>query len=205
MRLKPITQLPPHYQPDQVIRILDHAVMQELARYNLYLIPPFIFGGILAHHLAKQVTSVSNTDLSSLQHVLLALFAIIGVLIIHEAIHGVMMFWAGHKPRFGVFYTGKLPVALYATTNNGYFQRIPFLMMALAPLVIITITCVCLMWVLPPNTHIYLMIALIINGSGAAGDLYMSWLVWRYGKQDILVLDHAEGITIFTVRDKSAT
>jgi hypothetical protein len=205
MRQQPIIQLPPDYQPAKVIRVLDEAVMQVLGRYNLYLLIPFLLGGIGWHLWVKGISHQPSPDLTLFHHLILGIVALFGTLIIHEAIHGVMMFLLGYRPRFGVFYSGKIPVALYATSDNGYFRRTPFLIMALAPLVLITITCMGLMWVSPVNVHGYIIVALVINGTGAAGDLYMSQVVWGYDEAHTLVLDHAEGITVFTMPDKSAT
>lgn len=205
MQQKPIKALPSGYQPDKVIHILDDAVMRILERYNLYLIPPFLISGFLWRAWVQSMTDARSIDLSLFHNGVLWLLAVAGTLILHEAIHGLAMLWAGYQPRFGVFYQGKIPIALYATTDNGYFRRTPFLIMALAPLVVITGLCLGLMWITPYNVHFYLIIALVINGSGAAGDLYMSQLAWGYTEETTLILDHAEGVTIFTRLDNGAT
>jgi hypothetical protein len=202
MRQSPITHLPPDYQPQHAVNILDDNVLQVLGRYNLYLIVPFIVGTLLWHMLVRGMVNAPSPDLTLFHHALLSVLAGVGTLIIHEGIHGLAMFWAGHKPRFGIFFKNKIPVALYATTDNGFFQRTPFIIMALAPLVIITALGLGLMVVLPVNLHLYIGLALVINGTGAAGDLYMSQLAWRYDEATTLIQDHSEGITIFTICDK---
>lgn len=204
MRQTPITHLPPDYQADHIIHIMDDEILQAIGRYNLYLIPPFVIGGLLWHLLVRGLVSAPSPDLNLIHHLLLTLGAMVGTLIIHEGIHGLAMLWAGHKPRFGVFVKDQIPVAFYATTDDGLFRRTPFIIMALAPLVLITLAGLGLMVVAPVNLHLYLGMAITINGAGAAGDLYMSRIVWRYDEANTLIQDHSEGITIFTASDSSA-
>jgi hypothetical protein len=135
-----------------------------------------------------------------------ALFLWIGVIMslpLHEWIHGLVIRWGGHKPIYGMKFIRvswvKLPLALYATAGDVYFRRYPFIVIALAPMVVITLGCMAMIVLLPDYLTYYLMLAAIINGSGSIGDLWMTMAVLRY-PHDALVRDEADSIRIY-VRD----
>jgi hypothetical protein len=88
------------------------------------------------------------------------------ILPIHEAIHGLaFLFWGG-KPHFGA----KLPVALYCGAKQQLFRRDHYLVIGLAPLVIITVAGI-IVTLLAPDLATYCLLAIAGNISGAAGDL----------------------------------
>lgn len=67
----------------------------------------------------------------------LSLFAIIlGTAIIHELVHGVAFTAFGGSPRYGVKVKYFLPLA-YATSPGDYFRRNAFIVIGLAPLIVI--------------------------------------------------------------------
>ncbi len=88
------------------------------------------------------------------------------IIVIHEAIHGLaFMFWGG-KPHYGA----KLPYAFYCGARNQIFRRNHYLVVGLAPLVVITLFgIVCTL--LAPTLSSYVILAWIANFSGAAGDV----------------------------------
>jgi hypothetical protein len=116
------------------------------------------------------------------------------VIPVHELIHGLAILWAGHKPRYGA----KLSkLVFYATADNAYFWRNQYLVVALAPLVVITLAGMIGMLAVNSLTMaFYLALAVIVNAASAIGDLYMTVIALRYPK-DILVRDEAEGMRVF--------
>ncbi|HEY4036541.1 MAG TPA: DUF3267 domain-containing protein, partial [Ktedonobacteraceae bacterium] len=57
------------------------------------------------------------------------------ILLIHEAIHGLtILFWGG-RPHFGA----KLPLALFCGARQQMFRRNQYIVVALAPLVVISV------------------------------------------------------------------
>ena len=81
--------------------------------------------------------------------ILVALF--IGTLILHELIHGVFVSIYGGKPRYGAGITFYLPY-LYTTTKT-IFLRDQFIVIVIAPLIVISLVGVGLMAAFPSISH----------------------------------------------------
>jgi hypothetical protein len=97
-----------------------------------------------------------------------------GVLGLHELIHGAF-FWifTGARPIFGL----RLAYA-YAAAPDWYIPRNAFLMIGLAPLVLISLGGAALLPAMPPSLLPIWWLALTANASGAVGDLYIvGWLL----------------------------
>lgn len=125
---------------------------------------------------------------------------IIAVLPLHEWIHGIFIQWAGQKPRYGMkgVKVGAitLPYLFYATTDGAYFSRDAFILIAITPLVVLSglfmaLTLIAPLYALPP-----IMIAFVLNASGAIGDL---WMIWETRKHppDTFIKDEADAIRIY--------
>jgi len=116
-------------------------------------------------------------------------FALYAVL--HEAVHGLSMwYFSKRKPRFGV----SLQYA-YAG-SDAYFARLPYLVGALAPLVVWSIV---LLIAALLTSGIWFWVVWFVqagNVSGSAGDLYVFVLVRRMPK-DILVQDDGVSMRIY--------
>lgn len=136
---------------------------------------------------------------------LVLLLLVLTVLPLHEWIHGIAIRWAGHRPRYGMKGVNigpiTIPVVLFATADNAYFQRTPFIVIAMAPFVVITLTGMALMIFLPDYIGYYVGLALIINGAGAIGDIWMTVVVLRYPESKTLVRDEEDSIRVFVQRD----
>lgn len=121
------------------------------------------------------------------------LLALVIVLPLHEWIHGQAIAWAGHRPRYGMMLSKG---ALYATSDNALFPRGAFLVIALAPLVVITLAGMMLMLLVPDTIGYYVALAVIFNAGSSIGDLWMAAVIWRY-PQTALVRDEADSIRIY--------
>lgn len=126
---------------------------------------------------------------------LVALPAFLVYLILHEAVHGAFMwYFSKKKPHFGI----SLQYA-YAG-SDAYFRRNPYLIIALAPFVV---------WGL-----VFGIIALMLdsvwfwlfwfleagNASGAAGDLYVFYVISRM-PENVLVQDDGISMRIYAPAD----
>src|SRR5437588_3856550 len=88
------------------------------------------------------------------------------ILPIHEAIHGLtILFWGG-RPHFG----SKLPLALFCGAREQMFRRNQYIVVAMAPLVVISVAGI-ILTLLAPSLATYALFAIAGNISGAAGDL----------------------------------
>jgi len=109
------------------------------------------------------------------------------ILPIHEAIHGLtILFWGG-RPHFG----SKLPLALFCGAREQMFRRNQYIVVAMAPLVVISVAGI-ILTLLAPSLATYALFAIAGNISGAAGDLLVAWQLWHLPRH-ILVEDTETG------------
>ncbi len=91
------------------------------------------------------------------------------VLPFHELLHGITITLLGGRPHYGA----KLPFALYCGAREQMFSCNAYLLIALAPFVLISLAGVVLT-LLAPVIAPYFLFALVGNASGAAGDIWMA-------------------------------
>ncbi len=124
-------------------------------------------------------------------------FLVIGVIlymILHELIHGVFMkTFSGKKPRYG--FTG-----LYAYAgSDALFNRTQYLIIAFAPVVILGTVIAVLTAAFYETAFWYLYLIQILNLSGAAGDLYVGFLIARMNN-DVVVRDMGTDMSFYSTR-----
>jgi len=109
------------------------------------------------------------------------------ILPLHEVIHAAAFTLWGGKPYFGA----RLPYALYCGAKDQLFHRNQYLVVGLAPLVVITLAGISFTLVSPALAS-YTIFAIAGNISGSAGDL---WAVRRLLRlpHSILVEDTETG------------
>ena len=116
------------------------------------------------------------------------------ILPIHEVVHALaFLFWGG-RPYFGT----KLPLALYCGAKNQLFHRDQYLVIGLAPLVVLTIAGI-IFTLINPVLASYTLFASLGNVSGAAGDVWTVARLLRHPKS-VLVEDTAAGYRVWEVR-----
>jgi Putative zincin peptidase len=111
---------------------------------------------------------------------LINLLGYILILPIHEGIHALAFLLWGGRPYFGA----KLPLALFCGARDQLFPRNYYLVIGLAPLVVITLGAI-LFTCWRPDLAPYTLLASAGNLSGAAGDV---WAVRRLLRQPVSVL-----------------
>lgn len=106
---------------------------------------------------------------------------------LHELLHGAAILLWGGRPHLGV----KLPYALYCGARNQFFGRGQYLVVALTPLVMITLAGIVftLLW---PVLASYTLSVTVGNISGAAGDVWSARRVARL-PASVLVEDTEAG------------
>ncbi|MBE9141327.1 DUF3267 domain-containing protein [Nodosilinea sp. LEGE 07088] len=113
--------------------------------------------------------------------------------IIHEAIHG-LCFWSVTRrmPRFG----WRGVVAYTTTPTELYILRNPYLWITLAPLVILTVSGLVLLWRSPLSALATLICIVAFNASGSVGDIAVAlWLLQK--PTQTLIVDKGEVITAY--------
>ena len=113
-------------------------------------------------------------------------------MILHELVHGIFMKkFSGVKPKYG--FTG-----LYAYAGStAYFNKKCYIIIALAPIVIWGIVLLILQLAVPSSWGWTVYFIQIINISGAAGDVYVTYKMSRM-PSDILVNDVGVSMTVYS-------
>ena len=120
--------------------------------------------------------------------------ALLITLPLHELAHAVFVVIYGGRPRFGAGVKGGMPY-LYVTDPGRRFGRNQFLEIALAPLVLIDLAALVLLFLQP--TWTWAAVAFVVNTSGAIGDLWVSGLLLRFPPW-ALVEDRKDGFAVWT-------
>ena len=128
--------------------------------------------------------SISSTQ------IIIVLVLTFGLAWAHEAVHGAVMLAFGARPEFGVLRVSRIPAGLYTTSPGHRFSRKQYLIVGLAPLVVIAPLGIpaCL---LPFGA--YLILPFTVNFAGCIGDISIMWRVARNPK-GVLFEDLRDGI-----------
>jgi hypothetical protein len=152
------------------------------------------FAGLAnALHPGSMNFSISSGNLSSTFLSLLTFVIVIVVMLfVHEGFHG-LCFWIFTKTRplfaFKGFYA-------YAAAPEWYLPKGQYLITGLAPLIGITAICVALIFVLPVWWMSPLVWMLVLNTSGACGDLWMVFHLLRL-PADVMSRDKGDVLEFF--------
>ena len=109
------------------------------------------------------------------------------VIVLHEAVHG-LCFWlfTGKRPKFGFrgFYA-------FAAAPDWYFPKCRYIMVGLAPLVVLTLLGWIVLLIAPVPWLFPTLLIVTLNFSGAVGDMYT--VIWLLRKpEQFLVRDFGD-------------
>jgi hypothetical protein len=200
MAREPITELPADYHE---VKHLTANSLQAQVLLNLAALIPLYLMILFMNRWLAFVRSVrgANEGGDAAFDIIIVFVTLFGVLLLHEWLHGLAISWYGHRARYGAKALAlgpiKIPAMLYATTDNGLFRRHEFIVIALAPLVVITLLGMVLGFFVPDRWHFYLALFVALNAGGAIGDMWMTWVVLRY-PASALVRDEADSISVYT-------
>ncbi len=169
--------------------------LQALAGFSLLLflggVAFFLGLNLLVYRLETGATSGSVSASTCGLLLVTNLAAYLLVLVLHEAVHGLVFLLLGGRPTFGT----RFPLALYCGAPEQLFSRNAYLAVGLAPFVLLSLAGVALI-VLAPTFAPYVQFALIGNAAGAAGDLWAARILWKQ-PSSVLVEDTATGFTLY--------
>ncbi len=115
---------------------------------------------------------------------LLLLGSMILYLFLHELTHGFFIRRYAHcRVEYG--FTG---LNAFAGNRNAYFDRRSYLVIGLSPVVLLGSVLLLGNLIFPAELFWFFYLLQIVNLSGAAGDLYVTWLVLRM-PEDVLIND----------------
>ena len=121
------------------------------------------------------------------------LIALVLVMLIHELVHGLFYWWfAGQRPTFGIKGLG----VYVAAPSEVYFPRNQYLVVGIAPLVLLTLVGLLLVTIVPVALVPILILFVAFNAAGAAGDLLMVARLLSYSP-DTLMQDNDSGVIVY--------
>jgi hypothetical protein len=191
-----------HLRKLEEVELLEPEQLRPLALFSLLLL---VIGGAffvslnIAAYSWQTHTSVSITwDWGLLMWFVINIVGYILILPIHELVHAAVFTLWGGKPYFGI----KMPYALYCGARQQLFRRNQYLVVGLAPLVVITLAGI-IFTLLSPALASYIIFAFVGNVSGAAGDLWVAWRLLRL-PHSVLVEDTEAGYRAWELIPHSA-
>lgn len=113
--------------------------------------------------------------------------------VLHELIHGLVINLAGAKARYS--YGIKAGVPYLATTTESLLTLPHYRMVALAPVLLITLAGVAVLVFFSQST-LSISLPLAIHTSGAIGDLSILKIINRYPKESV-IKDELTGFRVF--------
>src|SRR5260370_10726722 len=160
-----------HIRKVEELALLERDQLLPLARLSLQmLLVGAAFFGLLDYGVFVLRYYTFNLHITGGGVLLWLVISVVGaclMLPLHELLHvAAFLLWGG-KPYFGA----KLPYALYCGAKNQLFRRNQYLVVGLAPLVVITLAGISFTLVSPALAS-YTIFATAGNISGAAGDLW---------------------------------
>ncbi|HZU67291.1 MAG TPA: DUF3267 domain-containing protein [Ktedonobacteraceae bacterium] len=179
------------------LELLEPEQLQPLAKISLQMLGIgavfFVVLNYAAYFWRTRTLALHLTWGSVLLWLAINIAGYVLILPIHEVVHALaFLFWGG-RPYFGT----KLPLALYCGAKNQLFHRDQYLVIGLAPLVVLTLAGI-IFTLLNPVLASYTLFASLGNVSGAAGDVWTVARLLRYPKS-ALVEDTEAGYRVWEV------
>lgn len=164
-------------------------ILLQILGVLLLVLAMFVFS-LFAISIGK-LPSVFSIGVSEISIVILAIPATI---VAHELTHGIAMQRFGANPHYGVLWKQ----AVFYSTSPGYaFHRNNYIVIALAPIVVISVLALLGMWIASGTFWVVVFTFCgIINASGSLGDLWLTVIVARYAVT-AYVIDEKDGIRVF--------
>lgn len=188
-----LDNLPPGYRQVYRLDLESQRVLILLNLIGLALlgIGIVIFWGVDRILVAFGVPSGFNPlrGAAPLGMALVILVALLAILSIHELCHGLAFQFFGARPRYG--FNLRKGVA-FASAEKYYLTRDAYLIVGLAPLVVITLFTILLMALTGGELRTVLELAGAMNVGGAVGDMWFAIVCRRY-PWNLLVRDFGDG------------
>jgi hypothetical protein len=169
--------------------VLLIAVARLLVQFTRYLRPTALEG----IRFSNILTITPDGKPSIVLPIVDGVVALVLMMLIHELVHGLFFWWfAGQRPTFGV----KGLYVYTAASPEVYFPRNQYLIVGIAPLVLLTLVGLLLMLIVPVVAVPILSLSIAFNAAGAAGDLVMAVRLLSYSP-DTLMQDSDTGVVVY--------
>jgi hypothetical protein len=169
-----------------------HPNRRTLAAWYILSIPIFVVALAVYGMIAVRGEIPMQWTIDSTQ-IIVVLALTFGLAWVHEGVHGLAILAFGATPSFGVLKIGVTLAGFYTTAPGHRFGRTQYLIICLAPLVLLAPLGVpaCM---LPFGA--YLMVPFAILFTGCMGDVTIAWHVLR-GPHDVLCEDLRDGLRLW--------
>ena len=182
--------------PDGYEEVLHWNVTEKRSRVialNISGVVFFVFFGLIFSGLVARLGKLHEFRFGLLE-IGAVFIAIVLTLVLHELTHGLLMRIFGARPKYGILWKGLM---FYATSPGYAYPRNAYIVIALAPFVLISLLVILGMWALQGTLWVALLgICGTINASGAIGDMWITMMVVRYATQ-AYVMDERDGTRVF--------
>jgi hypothetical protein len=189
-------------RPENAVLVYSLNLLKNKRAFWLLQIPAlvsfFIFGFLfllwtfwLRPDLVQTISTGADITIPGLLGLLVAMAV---SLLLHELIHGAF-FWifSRSKPRFGL--RGGYA---YAAAPGWFFPPQQYLIIALAPLVLLTILGMILVAFVPVGMLAAILFGMVTNASGAVGDMWIAFKVLRE-RRKIVIEDLGDGFNFYAL------
>lgn len=157
-------------------------------------VPLCVLSVLIFSRLAVSLGNLPSPLTFGLGEIGSAILTILLTIVLHELAHGIAMQMFGARPRYGVLWKQAM---FYATAPGYAFRRNDYIIIALAPLIILSLLAILGMWFLSGTFWVAaLAVGGVINASGAIGDLWITSIVLRY-PVTAYIIDEKDGIRVF--------
>ncbi len=194
--MKAYTELPQGYREIDAIDLKKNKKLSWMVNIGALLIALVM---VVPMHFVVPFTTLydmSDGFSSYRTRFVVLLLGMILYMVLHELVHGIAMKLCGTKKvKYG--FTG-----LYAFAGSSdYYRRKSYIAIALAPVVVWGVVLLIMNLLVPVQWFWVVYLIQIVNISGAAGDLYVTYRFSRL-PADILVQDYGVGMTVYSAKTK---
>jgi len=184
-------QLPEAYQEVLYWRLSDHKRLLVILNVVGLLTMGVMLGAFTAW--AQRWHPLQMGNFSALQLLAILAMAILTV-VVHELLHGLALRCYGARPAYGVLWNGMM---FYATAAGHAFPRNAYLVIALAPLVGLSLVALGVLALpLPGWLTFAVILCAAFNVGSAWGDLWLVRTALRYPRAAYIV-DEKDGMRVF--------
>ncbi len=175
--------LPAHYDLyERIDLVQDKKAFKAVCVWSIVALVVMIVYGLMTHPFME---SFNMETWRVLFCVVAMAVGLIVYIVLHEAIHGIFIrLFTGDTPTFGI----DLSKGMAYAGSTWFFKKWPYIIIALAPIVVWGIILEVWLNDIPAQYYWYLYAVQIFNITGAAGDLYVSCRVAMM-PSDILAKD----------------
>jgi hypothetical protein len=186
----PSGRTPATYTEALYWRIRDGS--SRLVKINLLALPLAAVFGLGFVWMAQHVGKAPQLAWGA-REFLVFVIGIVGVLALHEYVHGILMRAFGARPRYGFYARGGM---FYAKAPGCRFTRRQYLIVVLGPLISISLLLCAGIGLLAGTSMVwYLALWGVVNASAANADAWIAAVVLRH-PVDAHVVDELDGMRI---------